>query len=537
MPFSVIQSPGPEMRIDPARERRLVTIGRVFRWLAVFYSLIILGDRAFGWFGQSLPEGPPTVRPIAPSEAVSLAVLAIGAMLGSDLRRTADESSSPWRIGLALCWVAAGFGLFLVLTFVLNLTWPWWEDISEMPAFTIGVNLLALGVAVPFSLSRRDARVIAGQVSALLVFSLTSVIFLGYALGEPSVGRLFLRPEISFQAAAGALLIAVGVILVRPGAGLLSIAASPSTGGQLIRWMGPIVLLAPAILLFIVESFPTNDRIDALAFVAVTLGFLLLVLLGILARVVDVTAIEAATAQAQAIRAKVGLDQEAPLVASLSQRFHTSDIADVDGWEVATRYRPGEGQVVGDASAVVNIPGGLIGVILVDVTGHGVPPAIRSIRIRDLLHHSLVLGVGPAEALEQARWVINEKELATAVVFTLDPASGRLTYASAGHPPLLHVGATNVELHPPTGPILFLSTDDRYEEVEMKMAPGDGVVIFSDGVADIQAEANGRTEPEQIADLLLRERGSAPRAADLVLGFGDDHPTDDQTVVVIRRVG
>jgi serine phosphatase RsbU (regulator of sigma subunit) len=67
------------------------------------------------------------------------------------------------------------------------------------------------------------------------------------------------------------------------------------------------------------------------------------------------------------------------------------------------------------------------------------------------------------------------------------------------------------------------------------MLPGDTLVAFSDGVADVQVSSNGRTEPETLADLLLAEGGQATRTADLVLGFADSRPRDDQTVVVIRR--
>ena len=61
------------------------------------------------------------------------------------------------------------------------------------------------------------------------------------------------------------------------------------------------------------------------------------------------------------------------------------------------------------------------------------------------------------------------------------------------------------------------------------------LVAFSDGVADVQVERYGKTEPEMLADMLLAEGGQATRTADLVLGFARPQPRDDQTVVVIRR--
>ena len=83
-------------------------------------------------------------------------------------------------------------------------------------------------------------------MAALLVFSLAAVIFMGYVFGDPSVGRLFLRPAISFQATILAVLIATGVLLMPPASGLLSTVASPGPGGRLLRWLGPTVLVVNA---------------------------------------------------------------------------------------------------------------------------------------------------------------------------------------------------------------------------------------------------------------------------------------------------
>ncbi len=533
MPSSEIEAPGPFTSIDPELERRLSLIGQTIRWLAAIYALIVLWNASFDWF--ELPDGPLTVRDISPSGAVALVALSLGALFGGDNFRAVRGSLALRRVGLVISWLTATFGLFVMLTFIFNLMWPWWESVNEMPAFAVGLNMFMLGVAVPLSVSRIEVRVIAGQVATLLVFSLTAIIFVGYAFGTPSVGRLFLRPEISFQAALGALLIAIGVILIRPGSGLLSISASPSRGGAIIRRLGPVVLLAPALLLFLVEELPTASRIDGLAVVAVTLGFLLLVLLGVLARIVDVTALEASAAQARALRAQQGLEQEAPIVARLAENFHLVEVADVDGWEVATRFRLGEGSVGGDASVVRLLPHGRVGIVLVDVTGHGALPALRAIRTRDLLIHALALGHSPADALKSIKLSLGGDALASAAVLCLEPESGDLAFAAAGHPPMIHTATQTANLLGPTGPLLFLNPDAEYEQIDMKLSAGDTIVLFSDGVADVQVISGGRTEPEQLADALLAEGGVASRTADLALGFGDGDPSDDQSVVVLRR--
>lgn len=530
-----VAAPGPTTTVDPRVEARLASVGRVIRWLATIYAFMgLFGVLVPGmrWF----PPGPPLIRDLTTATAISFAAMTLGALLGGDVTYSTRSAVAFRRLGVVLALGAAAFGIVIMLAFVVNRT-DLWGDVAETPSFSVGVILLVIGVSVLFSVSRRDSLVIVGQVGALLVFSITAVIFLGYMYGDPSVGRLFLRPEISFQAAFAAVLAAVGVLLIRPASGLLSVASSPGAGGRLLRRLGPVVLFMPALLLFVAETVPTTERVDVLAFVSVGLGLFLLILLTVFVRALDATAIEAATNAARAERARIGLEQEAPVVTRMSELLHIVEIGGVEGWEVATRYRPGRGSVAGDASSVRRLPDGAIGAVLVDLTGHGALPAVWAIRVRDLLLHSLMSGQSPAEAMRMVDWSAPGDTLASAVVATVDPETGEVRLCSAGHPPVVVVGAQEVDLKRPTGPLLYLSPDPAYEEEEFELSGGDEMVAFSDGIADVQVVRNGQTEPEMLADMLLAEGGNAARTADLVLGFAEAEPSDDQTVVVIRRVG
>jgi hypothetical protein len=528
-----VAAPGPTTSVDPRVEARLTNAGRYIRWIATGYAFIGLLGIVFPPL-RAFPPGPPLVRNLTTASAVSLAALTLGVLLAGDIRHSVGRDIVLRRIGIVLSLVAAAFGAFIMSVFLVNRTDIWGVAI-EAPAFSVGVILVVLGVSGPLSISRLESRVIAGQVGALLVFSLTAVIFFGYIYGTATVGRLFLRPEISFQASLTSVMTATGVFLIRPASGLLSTASSPGAGGRLLRAFGPVVLFMPALLLLIAENVPSSDRIDALAFIAVGLGLFLLVLLSFFVRALDETYIEAATSAAEAERAKIGLQQEAPVVTHISEMLHMVQIDDVDGWEVATRYRPGRGSVAGDASVVRRMPDGTIGAVLVDLTGHGALPAVWAIRARDLLLHSLVDGKSPREAMNAVEWSAPGDTLASAMVITLAPATGRVRLSSAGHPPVIVVGTQEVDLKRPTGPLLYLGSGSDYAEVEFDLSVGDTIVAFSDGVADVQVTENGRTQPEVLADMLLAEGGTAARTADLALGFAPPEPTDDQTVVVIRR--
>lgn len=528
-----VAAPGPNTSIDPRVERNLTNIGHIIRWVALSYSVLSVIGILIPQIGEWNP-GPSLIRDVTPASAMSLTVLTLGALLAGDIDAS-NRWAGPMRsLGMVLSGLTALFGLFIMAVFFGNRT-DIWGEIVEIPAFSVGVILLVLGVSIPLSISRLDSRVVAGQVGSLLVFSITAVIFVGYMYGDPSVGRLFLRPEISFQAALTSVLAAVGVLLMRPASGLLSVASSPGAGGRLLRRMGPVVLFTPALLLFVAENVPSTERVDILAFISVGLGLFLLVLLTVFVGALDATAIEAATSAAQAERARIGLQQEAPVVTRLSELLHTVEIGGVDGWEVATRYRPGRGSVAGDASSVRLLPDGSVGAVLVDLTGHGALPAVWAIRVRDLLLHSLISGHSPVEAMHMVDWSAPGDALASAMVATVALDTGEVRLCSAGHPPVVVVGTREVMLQRPTGPLLYLTEEPDYEEATFQLAVGYTLVAFSDGIADVQVARDGQTEPEILSELLLAEGGDAARTADLVLGFADPEPTDDQTVVVIRR--
>lgn len=528
-----VAAPGPATSVDPRIESRLTDAGRVVRWLATGYAFLGLIGIIIPNLSR-FPPGPSLIRPLTRASAISLAVMTLAAVLAGDVARSVRGNAILRRIGLALAGVAALFGLSIMFVFFANRTDIWGENI-EIPAFSVGMILVLLGISVPLSVSRHESKVVAGQIGALLVFSLTAVIFLGYLYGDPSVGRLFLRPEISFQASLTSVLTAIGVLLFRPAAGLLSVASSPGAGGRLLRWLGPVILLTPALLLFIAETVPSTERVDVLAFISVGLGLFLLILLSVFVKTLDENAIEAATNAARAERARIGLEQEAPVVTRLAEMLHTVEVDDFEGWEVATRFRPGKGSVTGDASSVRILPDGSLGAVLVDLTGHGALPAMWAIRTRDLLLHSLVSGHSPAEAMAMVDWSAPGDILASAMAVTLARDTGEVRMCSAGHPPVMVVRSQMVDLKSPTGPLLYLDVASVFEEDRFELDAGDTLVAFSDGVADVQVSENGRTEPEVLADMLLAEGGNAARTADLVLGFAAPEPTDDQTVVVIRR--
>lgn len=531
-----VAAPGPQTEIDPRLEGRLGWIGRTLRWWAGIYATLAFASVEFELLAQILPSGPDFIRPLPTTAALPLTVLALGTLMAADTRR-ATRGETWRRAGSVLCILVAVYGLYVVAVFTISFPdlWPTALESAPLPSLWVGLIAVVLSCSVLLATSRVERNVIAGQVSALVVFSATAVLLLGYLYEDVTVGRLFRPPEITFQATLVSLFISMGAFLIRPGSGLLAAAVSPGSGGRLLRRLGPVALLMPSLLLLIVEVVPIAERRGAIALVSVGLGVVLLIGLALIVRVIDETKREALSSAAAAERAKVGLEQEAPVVRILSDSMHIVDLSDDSPLDVATRFRPGRGSVAGDASAIRTFPDGSVGAVLVDMTGHGADPAVRAIRVRDLLVHSMALGRSPAEALGLVGWSAPGDVLASAVAVRIDPNSGAVHLASAGHPPAIYVGAQEAELIESTGPLLYLDADSEFGEVRFELAPSETLVLMSDGIADVQRLRGGRPEPNVLADALLSEGGVATRTAEMVIGFADPEPSDDQSALVIRR--
>lgn len=519
---------GPATSISPEIEVRIARVGHALRWLACLYSVLLVVAHVAGWGEFLAPQrfslgGKPTASAI-----FAQLVLTVGVLLVGGWKRSVSSNVVWRRLGVVLCAGAAAAGIALIF---LSAT----ETLQTAPADGLSASVVLLGASSLGSASRRPRIVIGSQVGALLVTGLSAVLLLGYLSGDASFGRLFSEIEVSFHSAVTLLLAACGALLMRPASGLLSVASSAGTGGKILRRVGPIMLLAPALLMLVAESVSVTQRVETLAVIAIASGFLLLVLLGAAVYLIDRTRVEAATAATEAERARAGLEQEAPIVANLSDLMHTVSLAEVGNWDVATTYRPATGTVAGDTSIVAALPDGSIGVVLVDVTGHGAEPSLSAVQIRDLLIHSMAVGLSPAAALGSVGWTKPDDLLASAIIARIEPKSGQGLVASAGHPPAIHTGSQESLLLGPTGPLLYLHEGAGYEDIPVELDRGESLTLFSDGIADIQVMKGNQSEVEVLADLLLAEGGDATRSAQLVMGFGSPQPSDDQTVVVVRR--
>lgn len=184
-----------------------------------------------------------------------------------------------------------------------------------------------------------------------------------------------------------------------------------------------------------------------------------------------------------------------------------------------------------------------------DVSGKGIGAALLMARTLGMLRTEMLAGRGLAEAmgrLNAALCVNNERcVFVTAYAAVLDLASGAVEYVDAGHLPALHCRPDGVApvLGGPRGPCLGIMEDAVYQAGALTLAPGEGLLLYTDGVSDAASPAGLPFRPERIVTALAAgDHGTAALTAGHLLKavaahVGDAPAADDLTVLAVRYRG
>jgi serine phosphatase RsbU (regulator of sigma subunit) len=237
------------------------------------------------------------------------------------------------------------------------------------------------------------------------------------------------------------------------------------------------------------------------------------------------------------------IEQELRLAHLIQQRFLPEGLPQVPGWRVDTVYRPARA-VGGDFYDLIELPDGLLGVVVGDVSDKGVPAALVMASIHSILRAEAPRLVAPAAVLERANQLLVAETpvsmFVTCVYAVLDPASGRLRWANAGHDlPLLRTGPEVAPLHA-TGMPLGMLPGSGYEEKSTEVPPGGMLLFNSDGITEAHGpgrEMFGSARLARLAASRLDGAALIRRVLDELDAFtGPDwEQEDDITLVVLER--
>lgn len=242
------------------------------------------------------------------------------------------------------------------------------------------------------------------------------------------------------------------------------------------------------------------------------------------------------------------LDEELAHGRRLQRSFVSLVPPDAPGYDLASRYEAAR-EVGGDFFDLFRLRrrGRPLSVVIADVTGKGIAAALLMAFARPLIHSAIDHATGPALALERANHIlIGERRTSlfiTALAAELDLRSGVLRLANAGHEPPLFIPGDG---SPPglvlgSGPLIGAFPSLALPEVEAYLAPGDVVLLYTDGVTDARSPAGERFDETGLLAAVERARGGGAHdivreVCESVEAFAHGaEPADDITIVGIGR--
>jgi serine phosphatase RsbU (regulator of sigma subunit) len=259
----------------------------------------------------------------------------------------------------------------------------------------------------------------------------------------------------------------------------------------------------------------------------------------------------AALNEAEARRRLDQVESDLRLARSIQRGLLPQEPPCVSGYDVAGWNKPAD-QTGGDYYDWMGLPDGRVLFTIADATGHGIGPALLSTSCRAYFRAVAAGDAAPERVTTRVDALLaadaQDGRFVTAAVALLMPKEHRLMLYSAGHGPLFRydaatdvVEATGAD-QPPLG--IGYGEDGAARAREIALAPGDALVLVTDGFFECSNPAGERLGADRLADAIRRHR--ALTAGELiqrlyaeVVAFSGDGATqaDDLTAVVIKRVG
>ena len=239
-------------------------------------------------------------------------------------------------------------------------------------------------------------------------------------------------------------------------------------------------------------------------------------------------------------------NEQMRIAREIQQRLFPKDAPDLKGYDLAGLTESAE-ETGGDYYDFIPMSGGDYGLVVGDVTGHGIGPALLMAETRAYLRILAADFDDVSEILTRANRVLNEdtgsERFVTLLFVRFNPSACSLTYASAGHPPALWLGRDGKlkkELKR-TGIALGVRADTQYKVSEdLPLDSGDLLALMTDGVEESTAEDGELFGKERMIQTLGSHQVES--AAEIVVGLHEagrsheaaNHQPDDFTTIVLK---
>ncbi|MFI1224927.1 MULTISPECIES: PP2C family protein-serine/threonine phosphatase [unclassified Streptomyces] len=208
--------------------------------------------------------------------------------------------------------------------------------------------------------------------------------------------------------------------------------------------------------------------------------------------------------------------------------------------DIAAHYLPSasSGLIGGDWYDAMELPDGRTLLTVGDLTGHGIPATSAMAMMLGALRGMAVAGIEPGALMGHLNQVLEtsiQPALGSALCCRFDPEGSILSWAQAGHPaPLLFRNGSGRLLPPPDGVLLGAASNVVFEQDEVRLLPGDVLVLHTDGLTRRDDRGAGPEALLALAPRLAEARTAQECVRSVVEEFGGTERLDDACVLVAR---
>lgn len=241
------------------------------------------------------------------------------------------------------------------------------------------------------------------------------------------------------------------------------------------------------------------------------------------------------------LRRQAEIEQDMRLARDIQQGLLLEAVPRLPGWEISAVSLPAR-DLGGDLYDFLPLASGWHGIMIGDVSGKGLPAALRMAVARTVFRHAARRDDPPGPTLADTnRGVLSEipQGMVTMLYAKLHVQLGELRIANAGHnyPVLIDGRVSELEL---SGMPLGVDDESEYGEASAIIEPGVTVVLYTDGVIEADTPAGDIYGYDRLEQMLSAHAHLKPRALLAALlhelrGWSGGAQADDITVVIIRR--
>ena len=217
----------------------------------------------------------------------------------------------------------------------------------------------------------------------------------------------------------------------------------------------------------------------------------------------------------------------------------------IEGYDIASVYLPTY-DIGGDYYDYITLDNENIGIIIADVSGHGIPAALIMAAFRAMLINQLKLIDNPSEVMNilnrQIPEVSRKRDFISSFYGKLNHTNHTFLYTNCGHnPPLILRENGNLESLERCGPALNIMHDVNYESSSVNIARGDQIILYTDGVIEIFNNMSKEFGLERLKSILSdHSKETAKNIVDHIVEetktfAGTNFYNDDFTLIIIKR--